>query len=204
MEKGHYFYLTAIAAVLILVAAGYIVLNLNSQGYKYRVVQGGMEFVSNEGQPVDILLDFKNYASFIVSPQLVKQGPENSYMTTSITMFNTVLTAKKENPVIVARILDETGALSDCQSNLGDVKVNKAITIPECTALISDKTSARVFIELPDTKLTAPRVVLEKGVIRIYPSSYESVSGVTFAVLNALYPDSAQIISNVNSLAGKI
>jgi len=204
MKQGHYFYLTAIAAVLIIVVGGYVFLNLGTGDYKYRVVKDGIEFVSNDGIVSDLLTQIKTYPSITVSPRLVAQGPENSYMATSITLFNTVLTAKRKKVVIVARVLDSKGNILECQSNLGDPKVNRLLNATECGALINDATSARVFVELPDEKLNRPRVVLESGVIRIYPSSFESVSDVSFAVLNALYPDSAQIIASVNSYAQNI
>ena len=193
-----YFYLTGVAAVLILAVAGYIYINLDLHEYKHEVVRGGISFVSNEAPPADLLAGLKSYPSFIISPQFVKQGPENSYMAMSITMFNAVLAAKKVKSIDVARIVDSKGSLMECQSNLGDVKTNKTLQPDECNKLISDATSARVFIDLPDTRLPAPKVVLEKGVVRIYPSSYESVSGVSFAVLNALYSDAESIISRVN------
>ncbi|HLC93335.1 MAG TPA: hypothetical protein VJH23_06540 [archaeon] len=204
MSKGHYFYLTAISAVLIVAVAGYIFINYDFQEYKYKVVKDGVEFVSNEGEPSDMLAGMKTYPSFIVSPQLVKQGPENSYMTRSITLFNAVLAGNRVNNVLVVRVVDEKGDIMECQTNLGDVKGYKTLGPEECNQLISDSTSARVFIELPDEKLSSPKVVLEKGVVRIYPSTYESVSGVSFAVLNALYGNAEEIISKVNAAVQKV
>jgi len=199
-QRDKYFYLTAVAAVLIIAVGGYVFLGLITQDYTYRVVKDGVEFVSNDAEPAALLEGLKSYSSIIVSPQLVAQGPENTYMTESITMFNTVLTAVGKRPVLVVRVLDDSGNITGCQSNLGDVTVNRELSPAECTQLLSDATSGRIFISLPDAELDAPRVVLENGVMRVMPSSYESVSGVSFTALSSMYPESGDIIEGVNSL----
>ncbi len=202
MQKK-YFFLTAAGLVLIVLLGFYIYANLPQQGHKYSVKRNGVEFVSNDGNIGDLIEGMRGYSSFTVAPRLVRQGPENSYMASGITLFNTVLAAKRKDVVVAARLIDENGSLSGCQSNLGNVKVNKEISAEECTRLLEDTTSARIFIELPDTKLAGPRIVLENGVARIYPSSFESVSGVSFEFASALYPDAAGIIAQVNGAVAK-
>lgn len=204
MHKDAYFYLTLAVGVLIIALGAYVMLNIGPLStYKYSVEKKGVEFVSNDAPPADMLEEIKASGAFIVSPAFVEQGPENSYMTGSLTLFNTVLTAKQKRITVVARITGEKGAIVGCQSNLGDVKQNTDLSVAACMAAIGDSSSARVFIELPGEKLQRPRVVLEKGVIRVYPSSFEGVSDVSFIVLENMYPDAKSIVDRVNAVVAR-
>ena len=201
------FYLTALLAVAIIVLAGFVVISLDFSQHKYSVVKDGVEFVSDYQEPSAMLADIRVSDSFVVSPVFTKKGVENNHMTSSLTLFTTVFTAKEKNVVVVARLVsDENGELISCQSNFGDLKVNKEISVDECEFLLSSSPGVKIFVERPpsDKKLQSSVVLLEKGKITITPSSFESVSHVSFVVLSALYDDTESIISRINGIVGSL
>ena len=204
MQNRNYFYITVAVIVLIVALAAFIIANYDFSQYKYSVSRKGVDFVSNSAPPSEILGEMRATETFIVAPQFVEKGPENSYMASAMTLYATVLTAKGKKVIIVGRLLDEQGQLKECQSNFGDVKINKTISAEECGALLNDSGSARIFISLPDSKLSAPKIVMEKGSAFIYPDSFESVSGSSFVFLENLYDDSEAIISGVNSVVERL
>ncbi|MEK6958279.1 MAG: hypothetical protein AABW99_04865 [archaeon] len=204
MGKNIYFYVTALVAVLILLVLAFIAFNTDFSPYKYSVSRNGLEFVSNSGQPPDILDALKQHETFIISPQFVASGPENSYMTSSITIMSAVLIDKAKDVIIVARVLDGKGNLVKCQSNLGDVKTNKELSPEECGNIINDSANARVFISFPPKGISSPRVLLEDGKATIVPNSFEGVSGASYVFMESLYEDTPQIIERVNLVVSKL
>ena len=163
-----------------------------------------VEFVSNSADLPVLLQGMRESKTFVISPEFVEQGPENSYMLSSVTLFAAVLADKEKNLVIVARVLDDNGNLVKCQTNLGDVKVNKELPLDECRGVLADSTSVRVLVSLPDPGLSRVRVVVEENLVHIRPNSFESVSHSTFVFLEALYEDSGEIIDRVNTIVDLI
>ncbi len=201
MQKDSYFYLAAAAGFLILVLGGYVLLNLNLSEYKHSVKKGGVDFVSDEAEPSEIFSSMRDAPQFMISPAFVEKGPENSYMASALTMLNTVLAAKGKSVIVVGRVMGSDGKVAHCQTNLGDVKVNKGLSAEECNSILADSGSVRVFIDLPDKKLSSPKVLLERSLVRISTPSFDAISGTSFAFISNLYTDSAKIIETVNSLA---
>jgi len=201
MKKETYFYITAIVAVLIVVLAGFIFINLDLTDYKYSVEREGIRFVSNS-EPSELFNEMRNSKTFIISPQFVEKGSENTYMVSTITLFSTVLIAKDKDVIIVGRVLDEDGNLVKCQTNLGDVKTNEELSGEECDLLLSDNFSTKIFISFPTGE--APLIELEPRIIRISPSSFDDISHVSFVAAKALYEDAEQIIDQVNIIVDQL
>ncbi len=202
-SKQLYFYLTAAVITAIVLLSVFIVVNYDFSSYKYSVVQGDVEFVSNEAEPGVLLAQLKEYDSFVVAPQFVEKGAENNYMLSSLTMFITVLTFKQKEVISMGRIL-EKNELKNCQSNLGDVLTNKELSADDCSKILADSDKGIILIALPDSSLEKSRVVLEKGTIKIYPNSFDSVSTSSFAVLKNMYSDADSIIGGINSIVGNL
>ncbi|MCR4335222.1 MAG: hypothetical protein NUV57_01655 [archaeon] len=202
MKKETYFYITAIVAVLIVVLAGFIFINLDLSDYKYSVEREGVRFVSNSAQPSELLSEMRNSKTFIISPQFVEIGSENTYMVSTITLFSTVLIAKGKDVIVVGRVLDEKGNLIKCQTNLGNVKTNEELSVEKCNQLLSDNFNTRIFISFPTGKTSL--VELEPRTIKITPSSFTDISHVSFVVAKALYEDAEQIIEQVNILVDRL
>ena len=200
MDKNLDFYLTAILALLIVVVGGFVAMNLQFSDYKYATSRPGADFVSNVDEPPVLLDSIRGSTHFIVSPQFVQNGAQNSYMASSLTLFNTVLSAKRKNIVVIGRVVDEKGAILECQSNFGDFKTNEAISKELCEQMLADATSVRAFVDLPSSSLSSNRIILEKNLVRVEPSSFDGVAVASYTLLEALYPDTPAIIESVNNL----
>jgi len=202
MKKETYFYITTLVAVLIVVLAGFIFINLDLNDYKYSVEKEGVRFVSNSTQPSELFNEMRDSKTFIISPQFVEIGSENTYMVSAITLFSTVLIAKEKDVIVVGRVLDETGDIIKCQTNLGDVRTNEELSIEKCNQLLSDNFNTRIFISFPTGKDSL--IELEPRTIRITPSSFENISHVSFVAVSALYEDAEQIIDQVNLIVDRL
>lgn len=196
-----YFYLTAVAAVLIVVVGSFVVLTIDFSEYKYSIVRDNIEFVSNSSEPVAALDAIRSSDTIVVSPEFVSQGEENTYMTESLTMFTTVLSAKGRTPVVLARVVDEKGNLASCTSNFGDLKRNEPVPLEDCKKMLADADAAVVLVQLPKKEQKARVVMGFKSAEIISPSS-TAVPSVSFSFLKALYPDAAEVIANVNLALG--
>jgi hypothetical protein len=196
-SKEIYFYLTVVVVVLIVVFGVYIVLNLDFSEYKHVVVKGNVEFVSGSAEPSLIIDSIRSSDTLVFSPAFVASGEENSYMVEALTMFSTVFSAKGKNLVVLARVFDSSGNMVSCNSNFGDLKRNEEVSLEECKKMLSDKDSAIILVQLPSNSRKA-RVVLEGKSAEIISPNIKAVPYVSFALLEAIYPDSANIIKNVN------
>lgn len=203
MDKNAYFYLTIIVGVLVILLGVFVVLNTNFESYKYSVERDNVDFVSNT-DPAQIFQEIKASEIFVISPQFVQKGPENSHMLSSITLFSAVLTDKQKSIIVIGRIVDEQGNLVECQSNLGDVRVNQTLDLDLCKQMLNDPTNVRIFVSFPDASLQKSKVVLEHKKITIIPATFESVSHTSFVVLDSLYDDSEAIIARVNQIVENI
>lgn len=204
-SNDFYFYATAIVAVLIFVLLAFII----SQGnvfseYKYVVVKNGVEFVSNSAPPAELLQSYRDAPEFIVSPQFVESGPENAYMTSTLTVLNMVLVAKGKKVTVIGRVLDDKGSISSCVSNFGDPRVGKDLNAFECNNLFAEKKgSVAVYVSLPDQKGQLPRIVLDAKTVTISPTSFENTYYAAYSFASSLYPDADAIIEEVNSIVRK-
>ena len=155
-----------------------------------------------------MLLAIRESREFIVAPQFVQEGPENSYMTQSLTAFNAVLIGQGKKVVAVGRLVGEDGSLISCETNFGDPKTSKELSAKECSDMLASYSgqfsSVTVFISLPDPKLGRPRVILSRNTVSINPSSFESVSYVSYVFLSSLYDDAQSMIGNANAIVSRI
>ncbi|HZX19849.1 MAG TPA: hypothetical protein VFF13_02445 [archaeon] len=203
MNKNAYFYLTILVGVLVILLGVFVVLNTNFEGYKYSVTRENVDFVSNT-DPAQIFQEVKASEIFVISPQFVQKGPENSFMLSSITLFSAVLTDKQKSIIVIGRILNEKGDLVECQSNLGDVRVNQTLDLDLCNQMLNDPANVRIFVSFPDPLLQKSKVILEQKKLTIIPATFESVSHTSFVVLDSLYDDSEAIIERVNQIVENI
>ena len=156
MKNDFYFYATVAAGFLIVLLLGFILFSGGFSEHKYTVTTQGVEFVSDSAEPAEILSELRESPEFVVSPQFSAKGPENSYMTASLTAFNAVLIAKGKKVTVVGRVLDEKGAIASCQTNLGDPGTSKELSAGECASLLSGFEASGISIvriSFPDTRL---------------------------------------------------
>ncbi len=204
MDKSTAFYLTIISVIAIIILGAYIALNLDLSGYRYSAQRENVQFFSNSAEPAVIFQEMRDSKVFVISPQFVNTGPENAYMVSVVTMFSTVLVDKEKSVIVIGRVLDDSGNIVECQSNLGDVKTNEPLPLDECNSILNDSANVRVFVSLPDVALEKTRVVLEPKTIRVTPSSFEGVSHASYVVLDSLYDDTEKIFERVNQIVGRI
>ncbi len=206
MENRFYFYATVIVAFLIIVLLGYIAFKGDFSEYRYIVSARGVDFVSNSAEPAQLLSEIRESTDFIVAPQFSEKGPENTYMTSALTAFNTVLVGNGKKVTSVGRVLGEDGEIISCQTNLGDARTSKELTGEECRKLLSESAdyAVTIIVSFPDTRLGAPRVYLSPGRVEVTPSSFENVSYVSYVFLSGLYPDAESAISRVNTVVQRI
>jgi len=199
MKQNFYFYASVLVVAMIVIVGAFVYLNLDFGGYKYSLEKEGVLFYSNEMPVADSFSALRENKVFVIAPEFVEQGNENTYMVSAVTLFSTVLTAKGKDVILVARVLDEQGNLVSCQSNLGDFKTNAELSIEECNNLLNDSTNARIFISFPKA-LSKPEVVFSNNSASITPVSFQTINGISFAFLENLYPDSKQIIDTINGV----
>lgn len=194
--------ITALVAALVLLAVLFASLTIMQllNPYKYSTVENGVEFLSDVQSPDAQLAALAEKRLFIVSPELYGQGTANSYMASSLVVFNAVLKANGRTAVSLARVLDEDGTLLFCQTNEGQALTNREISAEECEGWLADSEYVKVMVSMPDASLKMPRVIATKGSILIMPDSFQSVSSVSFRALEKMYPNSAEIIDEINRM----
>ncbi|MCR4368318.1 MAG: hypothetical protein NUV67_00230 [archaeon] len=203
MAKQLYFYLTAIAAVAIIVVGAFVLMNL-PKDYKYSVEKDGVRLVSNEKEISELLSSYRAADSFIISPRFVERGTENVYMLSSVTLFNTILIDKGKSVIVVARVLDENQNLASCRTNLGNAQTDKILDAKDCAILLEAEDSVVAMVSFPKDGASLGLVELSEGKISITPASFEDVGWASFVFLESLYPDAQDIIDRVNLIVQRL
>ena len=203
MEKNKVFIITAVVIFLIFISAFIIFVKMDRQ-YKFEAEQNGVRFVSDADDISTGLANFSGKNRFVVSPAFVEESPGNSLMGEAQIISSVVLIIKGKVVVQTVRGYDAEGILLNCATNDANVHVNRNIDPVECNEIISSETSGILLIQQPNTTLAKSEVELKGNVIEIRPKSYEDAPVAAFAVLEAMYPDSRQIVQGTNDLLGRV
>ena len=94
--------------------------------------------------------------------------------------------------------------LVGCQTNHGDDRVNEAISVAECTRLLSDSTKASVLIALPDSSLKQTIVLVHADSLEIKPRTAEDIPKASFIALKAMYNDSEGTLNQINEFLRRL
>ncbi len=197
-----YVLLSVALAIVILVFVSFIASTL-FKSYAFEFESQDIQFVSNYKHPGEFLKEAASQGSFIVSPQFAETG-STSFMAESLTLFNSVLIAKGKVAITVARVAGPDKALLYCQTNDGNVLVNDRIESPECLSRLEYPQSIIFFVNLPDPSLSKSTVEVKPNQVIITPRDFSEVSRVSFVVLTAVFPDTPQIIDQVNGVLDRI
>src|SRR3989344_2897632 len=203
MEKNKVFIITAVVVFLILVSAFIIITKTGTQ-YKFEAEDKGIRFVSNYENPSDAFAEFSKRSSFIVSPSFIEDSPVNSKMGEAQLLLATVLVTEGKKTTQTVRSIDQQGKILFCATNDANVYVNREIGASECSEQLANESAIIFLIQQPNVSLLKPEIELKEGAIEIRPRTYEEAPDVAFAAINAMYPNSRQIVARVNDLIGKV
>ena len=202
MEKKQEFFIAVIALFLISLSF-FVILSEFSQEFKYSVSRDGVEFVSNEAPPGELMQGLSEKSSFIVVSEFRPGTGTTTVMAEPLTMFNSVLVSLGKNVVTIAKETDATGKITACQTNDGNVLENRRITVEECSQLLSDSSRARIIVGFPSNSGSS-LVIVSSGLVEIQPASLEEVTPVTFLALQTMYSDSREILEQINRVIGQV
>lgn len=200
MQKRIQYALAAVAVIAIIAILALVA--FPKQNYKYEIEQEGILFQSNYFAPSEYLNSLSAQGKFIISPQLEQSGAINSYMSQSLNIFIVILTSNSRSTVTLLRVMDK-GKLAYCQTNDGNSLGDRPVDSKECKTMLGDKNSVIVLIDLPDSSLSKPRVILEENTIHIIPKTPNDAMRVPLLVLRAMYSNSRDILDQINKFASK-
>lgn len=193
----------AAALVFLILASVFFIFSAPKQDFAFSFEQDNVQFVSDVGQPGDLLRGFGSRNSFVVGSEFAQSGSA-AFMTEPLTLFNSVLVAQGKFVVTVAKTVDAKKDVAFCDTNDGNKLVNRRMTAQECGQIFDSSPHVVVLVKLPDSSLSKSRVtVLGNGVV-IEPNSFPEVSRVSFLVLKTMYADSQDIIDLINSIVGAV
>jgi len=204
-KKWIYFSAIVVIAIILLLAVLFL-LPEKGQYYSYKQEAEGIVFESNYfSQPIEYIKGLNKYYIYLIVNEWA-EGQENSDAINSVnTSFIAVLNAKDKNVVSVIKVYDDKGNFAYCQTNLGQKRENKQLSVEECNFLLSQEDTIKFIFTKPDPKLEKPEVIIEKNYAVIVKSSKGSeMIRTSYLLLKAMYLDADQIIQNVNSVAGKV
>lgn len=202
MSQNRNFFITAIVVFLIIISILIIIANLPEEN-RYSFIEEGVEFISYDRNPGEYIMQLSTENSFIVSPMFEESSLVNAHMTDSLTMFSAVLTAQRREVIAVGRLYDSSGNMQKCQTNDGDYRVNREITIEECNSILSSPDKVKFLISFPDSSLERAQVIVEENKVTIKPRTYDDTARIPFLILKTMFADSEQTINEINSvLAG--
>ena len=202
IQKKQTIFLTIIVAILIALFSIAAFLLFYPPGYKYRLEQEGIEFLSNYAEPAQMLKALGAKNSFIIAPEFEDNGSALPLMTSALTTFTGILVANKKEAITLLRIIDSAGELRYCSTNDGNRKIARNTTSEECNEILSGKQSVKILIESRNPWLSKPRVILEENKITIEPKELSALQRVSLLVLKAMYANSEDIIKQINERLG--
>lgn len=198
--------ISIVVLLLILVFALMAVVAMFGE-FKYSNELDGTLFVSNFKKPNDLLAELSAKKTFIVSPALHPSGNINSYTANASNLAVVVLIGNDKNTVQLRRIFDSNNSIISCNNNSGNPKTDELLSPSQCSAFLDSAKSinaVKLLIEFPNPSLEKPLIVLNENEIAVKPKTYLDVSGMVFTLLKAIYPNSVEIVGNVNVLLGKV
>ncbi|MFH1751740.1 MAG: hypothetical protein ABH821_02280 [archaeon] len=198
--------IVVVIALILVIMVPLVLENLNKGSYRFEVIDQGLKFQSNTAPPGELLQELKARPAVIVSPELYLQSPENTEMSKALNLFTVLFTATGKRTNVVARVIDERGELLYCQTNEADLNTSTELSVNECLqALIPQANESVVLINMPQDKESESRVVLTSNSIEIYSGGKaENLEGISFFVLEKVYPDIKAILEQVNKVPGSL
>lgn len=193
------------AIVAVLVGGYYLFFSTDPlPEYTYSAENHGIPVFSNEKAIIDHFNDLATQPDFVIIPSMNEQGELNYFSSQGMTMLQVVIEANQKSTVSMVKVYDNSFNHIYCQTNYGSQTVNEKISVESCASYIENSPAEKIFIELPNSRLKKPYVVLKGNTITLYPRVKEDIPGVSFLVANALYQNAPTIIGQFNYVADNV
>jgi hypothetical protein len=189
-----------LAVVILIIALAAFVLQGQIPSYQFKAEQDNVEFYSNEMDPFDHLRQLSAKQDFLLVLSVKEAGDEiNPIMGQALNELTVILVANGKNVTTLAKSFDASNQLTYCQTNRGDIHTSDQISVEECGQMLS-QLGNQVLIEInpPNYLLGKSRVVLAPNQIKLQPKDKNDVTRVPHILLLALYPQTNEIINQVN------
>ncbi|MDD3083694.1 MAG: hypothetical protein PHP82_01595 [Candidatus ainarchaeum sp.] len=157
--------------------------------YKYSFTINNVPYYSNYYTPSSFFNTIKNEKIVFVSP-LLEEENISPIMVNSMQLWNVVLNANNVNVVQLIRVT-KNGELSYCQTNDGNVEINKVLSLQECNVLLNNNNWV-VFIDEGKTS-----VIIEENKVKVFSPRIES-SMVNFSVIKEIFPNAQESLDIIN------
>lgn len=196
----------SIVIVALILAVLYFVILNPDLGNTYSVEEEGILFVGYGKPPADFFSEIRNSEKFVIAPQVAEEGTVNQYMGAALALFSAIISVKDKIVVSLPRVYNDSGEMLYCQTNDGNVFVNRTVDLDECNSVLGGKNpnQINILIEFPNTALPKSRVELKDYEITIKPRSYNEISRVSLVLIKVIYSDSGEIINRVNQELAKL
>lgn len=203
MEKQNFYYLVSFLLAIAIVGMAFFIFSSYSAQFAYSFESENVLFVSNTVHPGEFLSSVGSKDYFMVSPAFYESG-STSFMTESLTLFNSVLIVKGKSVKTLARVVDPQKNLLYCQSNDGNVLENFQVDTALCMQELGSFQGIVFEIELPDPSLSKSMVEISGNRVILSPKDYSEVPRVSFVVISTIFPDASEIIGSVNEVLSRV
>ena len=191
--------ITLVTVILIIALIAFI-LQGQFPSYKFKAEEENVDFYSTEMEPFEHLRQLSAKQDYLLVLSLKEQGSEiNPIMGQALNELAVILVANGKNVTTLAKTFNAYNQLASCQTNRGDIRTSDEISVEECREMLS-QLGSQVLIEInpPNYLLPKSRVVLEPNQIKLQPKDKNDITRVPHTLLLALYPNTNEIINQVN------
>jgi hypothetical protein len=189
----------AVAAALAIIIVLAVYMQFFYQPYTFVIEDRGITYYSNDYTPATFFQEFRKNETIYVSPAVPEKGT-NNLIANAMNLWLVVLAGNEITPVQLIRTQDDSGELTGCYTNRGEVKTSELISAEECKAIIGSPENAIVFIELNGTNTA----YMEKNRITVNARDEKVVGQVNLFVMKKGFPNAEDIILAVNSSIANI
>ncbi|HIH33311.1 MAG TPA: hypothetical protein HA227_03585 [Candidatus Diapherotrites archaeon] len=175
----------------------------DSPNFKFKAVEQGVAFYSNELPPGDFLKAFSDSNEFTIVVSASSEAQSyNSFAGNALVLLTSVLQASGKKPVSLVKQFDNN-SLAYCQTNKGLAVLNETISVSECMEMLGSEAKF-IIIESPDSSLKQPEVLLEKNKVTVKTQKASDFQAVPLIVLKTMFSDSEEKIKIINDFAKKV
>lgn len=189
----------------IIIIALIVVLSLALIGsYSFVLAEKSVVFYSND-LPIEFGLEqIAKQKNFLVAVEINESGVLNQYMANSQNLFSVVLIGNKKNAVNLLKVVSpDTGELSYCRTNLGDVQKDEELSVEECNAMINEFDGVTIQVFFPDSSIGMAQVIVSDN-IELHPSDADNIGIATFSILTKMFSNATDVVTSVNQIVGEI
>lgn len=193
----------AIIVFFIIFAAVFLLLlpKPQQESFKFKAVEQGITFYSNESEPKEFLKKFSDKNDFYIVISLTETGSNSSFMGNSMVMLESVLKASGKNATALIKQFEGSN-LAFCQTNYASAQINEKISSSECLKILNSKENF-IIIEDTDSSLESAQVILEKNKATIKPKIASDAQSAAFMLLKTMFADSEEKIKLLNDFLKK-